>query len=93
MLTLERVLNFLIMVYLTSVYFRDLTTRRHLFIITPFDTGVPRSNCNLVIAGQTDRAPYSWNMVKLFSFGCHVTDRAYVSTYVRTYVRVYRLYG
>ena len=32
-----------------------------------------------------DRAPYSWNMVNLFSFGCHVTDRAYV--------RVYRLYG
>ena len=31
-----------------------------------------------------DRAPYSWNMVNLFSFGCHVIDRAYV--------RVYRLY-
>ena len=28
-----------------------------------------------------DRAPYSWNMVNLFSFGCHVTDRAYVRTY------------
>ena len=27
-----------------------------------------------------DRAPYSWNMVNLFSFGC-------------TYIRVYRLYG
>ena len=36
-----------------------------------------------------DRAPYSWNMVNLFSFGCHVIDGAYV----RTYVRVYRLYG
>ena len=36
-----------------------------------------------------DRAPYSWNMVNLFSFGSHVIDRAYV----RTYVRVYRLYG
>ena len=36
-----------------------------------------------------DRALYSWNMVYLFSFGCHVIDRAYV----RTYVRVYRLYG
>ena len=24
------------------------------------------------------RAPYSWNMVTLFSFGCHVIDRAYV---------------
>ena len=22
-----------------------------------------------------DRAPYSWNMVYLFSFGCHVIDR------------------
>ena len=40
-----------------------------------------------------DRAPYSWNMVNLFSFGCHVIDRAYVRTYVHTYVRVYRLYG
>ena len=27
-----------------------------------------------------DRAPYSWNMVNLFSFGCHVIDRAYAST-------------
>ena len=27
-----------------------------------------------------DRAPYSWNMVNLFSLGCHVTDRAYVRT-------------
>ena len=36
-----------------------------------------------------DRAPYSWNMVNLFSFGCHVIDRAYV----RTYVRVYTLHG
>ena len=34
-----------------------------------------------------DGAPYSWNMVNLFSFGCHVTDRAYVRTYVRPYVR------
>ena len=34
-----------------------------------------------------DRAPYSWNMVNLFSLGCHVTDRAYVRTYIRTYVR------
>ena len=32
-----------------------------------------------------DRAPYPWNMVNLFSFGCHVSDRAYL--------RVYRLYG
>ena len=35
------------------------------------------------------RAPYSENMVNLFSFGCHVIDR----TSVRTYVRVYGLYG
>ena len=27
-----------------------------------------------------DRAPYSKNMVNLFSFGCHVIDRAYAST-------------
>ena len=27
-----------------------------------------------------DRALYSWNMVNLFSFGCHVIDRAYAST-------------
>ena len=31
-----------------------------------------------------DRAPYSWNMVNLFLFGCHVTDRAYVRTYAST---------
>ena len=36
-----------------------------------------------------DRAPYPWNMVNLFSFGCHVIDRAYVRTYVRTYIRTY----
>ena len=33
----------------------------------------------------SDRAPYSWNIVNLFSFGCHVTDRAHARTYVRTY--------
>ena len=28
-----------------------------------------------------NRAPYSWNMVRLFSFGCHVIDiRTYAST-------------
>ena len=31
-----------------------------------------------------DRAPYSWNMVNLFSFGCHVIDQAYVRTYAST---------
>ena len=28
-----------------------------------------------------DRAPYSWNIVNLFSFGCHVIYRAYVRVY------------
>ena len=27
-----------------------------------------------------DRAPYPWNTVNLFSFGCHVIDQAYVRT-------------
>ena len=27
-----------------------------------------------------DRALYSWNMVNLFLFGCHVTERTYAST-------------
>ena len=30
------------------------------------------------------RAPYSWNMVNLFSCSCHVIDRAYVRTYTST---------
>ena len=39
----------------------------------------------LFIAGQSakrawDKAPYSWNMVNLFLFGCHVTERTYAST-------------
>ena len=38
-----------------------------------------------------DRAPYSWNMVNLFSFGCHVIDRAYVRTYVRTRLQIVRV--
>ena len=29
------------------------------------------------------RAPYSWETVNLFSFGCHVIDRAYVRTRLR----------
>ena len=34
-----------------------------------------------LIAGRAwDRAPYSWNMVNLFLFGCHVTERTYAST-------------
>ena len=31
-----------------------------------------------------DSAPYSWNMVNLFSLSCHVIDRAYVRTYAST---------
>ena len=38
-----------------------------------------------------DRAPYSWNMVNLFSFGCHVIDRAYVRTYLRTRLQIVRV--
>ena len=44
-----------------------------------FIAGLPRAR------SAWDRAPYSWNMVNLFSFGCHVTERAFVRTYVRTY--------
>ena len=61
--------------------FRQLMTCHWVYLLT-----------YILIAGRPrarDRAPYSWNMVNLFSLGCHVTDRAYV----RTYVRVYRLYG
>ena len=36
-------------------------------------------------------AAYSWYMVNLFSFGCHVTDRAYVRTYVRTRLQIARV--
>ena len=47
-----------------------------------------RRICNLIlglkglIAGppRALRAPYSWNMVNLFLFGCHVTERTYAST-------------
>ena len=39
-----------------------------------FIAGLPRAK------RAWDRAPYSWNMVNLFSFGCHVIDRAYAST-------------
>ena len=39
---------------------------------------------NICVKRAWDRAPYSWNMVNLFSFGCHVIDRAYVRTYAST---------
>ena len=38
--------------------------------------GLPR----VLRASSWDRAPYSWNMVNLFLFGCHVTERTYAST-------------
>ena len=49
MLTLERILNFLIMVYLTSVYFSRFNYQTKSIHSNAFDTGVPRSNCNLVM--------------------------------------------
>ena len=50
-----------------------------------FQKGSLMSNYSRAPTRAWDRAPYSWNMVNLFLFGCHVTDRAYVRTYVRTY--------
>ena len=43
-------------------------------VIDKIIAGLPRAK------RAWDRAPYSWNMVNLFSFGCHVIDRAYVRT-------------
>ena len=37
-----------------------------------FIAGLPRALCA--------RAPYTWNMVNLFLFGWHVTERRYAST-------------
>ena len=34
-----------------------------------------------ILAGLPREAPYPWNMVNLFSCGCHVIDRAYVRTF------------
>ena len=48
--------------------------------VLPFYSGAPSR-----AKRAWDRAPYSWNMVNLVSFGCHVIDRAYVRTYIRTY--------
>ena len=57
---------------------------RIFYSLTPFsimfNSGVPAR-----AKRAQDRAPYSWNMVNLFSFGCHEIDRAYVP--------LYRLYG
>ena len=39
-----------------------------------FIAGLPRAK------RAWDRAPYSWNIVNLYSFGCDVIDRAYAST-------------
>ena len=38
-------------------------------------SGAPRAR-----SARGTRAPYSWNMVNLFLFGCHVTERTYAST-------------
>ncbi|PFX28193.1 T-complex protein 1 subunit alpha [Stylophora pistillata] len=38
------------------------------------------SDDELIVIKRWGRAPYPWNMVNLFSFSCHVTDRAYVRT-------------
>ena len=43
------ILNFLIMVYLISVYFSWFNYQTTSIHSNAFDTGVPRSNCNLVI--------------------------------------------
>ena len=37
-------------------------------------------NKNILAGLPRARAPYSWNMVNLFLFGCHVTERTYAST-------------
>ena len=50
-------------------------------------TPLPISGASARAKRAWDRAPYSWDMVNLFSFGCHVIDRAYVRTCLRTYVR------
>ena len=59
-------------------FFLVYITTQYIFLIP--DDAVAR---NLIISGAParakrawDRAPYSWNMVNLFSFGCHVIDRA-----------------
>ena len=52
------------------------------------DSGAPRCAKH-----AWDRAPYSWNMVNLFSFGCHVIYRAYLRTYIRTRLQIVRVAG
>ena len=66
-----------------------LLLKNHLFIARSEDTifsGPPAR-----AKRAWDRAPFSWNMVNLFSFGCHAIDRAYVSTYVRTRLQIVRV--
>ena len=46
--------------------------------VTELIAGLPRAK------RACDRAPYSWNMVNLFSVGCHLIERAYVRTYAST---------
>ena len=39
------------------------------------------NHARIIIAKRAwDRAPYSWNMVNLFLFGCPVTERTYAFT-------------
>ena len=65
---------------------RNIGTIMLIKIITVIDSGAPAR-----AKRAWDRAPYSLNMVNLFSFGCHVTDRAYVRTYVRTRLQIVRV--
>ena len=64
----------------SSKYFRKRAQIRDSFVakfssFTSINSGAPAR-----AKRAWDRAPYSWNMVNLFSLGCHVTDRAYAST-------------
>ena len=55
-----------------SSFFNPIFTSKHLKRKLRIVFGSSRAS---VIAG-----PYSWNMVNLFLFGCHVTERTYAST-------------
>ena len=55
-------------------------------IFTKFQPWITLSNSGAPARAKRawDRAQYPWNMVILFSFGCHVIDRAYVRTFAST---------
>ena len=42
---------------------------------------------------RSARGTEPWNMVNLFSFGCHVVDRAYLRTYIRMRLQIVRVAG